>query len=59
MVRITCASSSNATLTILNNCASNGNGSVSGNRTTGNGGIHFSISRWGHLLTFNLVMELL
>ncbi len=43
MVQITCASSSNAILTIPNNCASNGNGSVSGNRTIGNGGIHFSI----------------
>ncbi len=52
MDRITCASSSNATLTIPN-------GSVSGNRTIGNGGIHFSITRWGHLLAFNLDMELL
>ncbi len=59
VIRITFASSSNATLTIPNNCALNGSGSVSGNGTTGNGGIHFSISRWGHLPTFNLVMELL
>jgi hypothetical protein len=48
MVRITPISSSNATLTIPNNCASNGSVSVSGNGTTRNGGIHFSTSRWGH-----------